>query len=245
MGLKLLCIVAHPDDECFAFGGALALAAKAGHETSVLCLTDGQAASNRGAAGDGEELGRMRREEFAASCGVLQVAHCELMDYQDGQLEHVVFAQAAGRLVAKIRTFQPDVVLTFAPDGAANTHPDHTMVSLLTAAAFHWAASPKRYPEAGPIHHAERLYVLATSFFLPERPTPMPPPWTVTLDVREVMEQRHEAFRQHTSQAPLMLKTESLFKQFGETEHYTLIAQREPGAAVQTTDLFAGLKGWS
>ena len=58
MGLKLLCIVAHPDDECFAFGGALALAAKAGHETSVLCLTDGQAASNRGSARrSGEALG--------------------------------------------------------------------------------------------------------------------------------------------------------------------------------------------
>ena len=244
MGLKLLCIVAHPDDECFAFGGALALAAQAGHETSVVCLTDGQAASNRGSASDGAELGKMRREEFAASCAVLGVTHHELMDYSDGQLEHVVFAEAAGRLVARIRAFQPDVVVTFAPDGAANTHPDHTMVSLLTAAAYHWAASAKRYPQAGPVHHAERLFLLATGFFLPERPAPMPPPWTATLDVRQVMEQRHDAFRQHKSQAPLMEKTEALFKQFGETEHYILIAQREPGPATQMTDLFAGLKGW-
>ena len=122
------------------------------------------------------------------------------------------------------------------------------MVSLLTTAAFHWApVRPKRFP-GGWSHPSTptRLYPQhATGFFLPDRPAPMPPPWTVTLDVREVMEQRHEAFRQHTSQAPLMLKTEALFKQFGETEHYTLIAQREPGAAFQTTDLFAGLKGWT
>ena len=53
MGLRLLCITAHPDDECFAFGGALALAAGRGVEVSVICLTDGQAATHRGAAGSG------------------------------------------------------------------------------------------------------------------------------------------------------------------------------------------------
>ncbi len=47
MGLKLVCVVAHPDDECYAFGGALALAAAQGVETYVVCLTDGQAATNR------------------------------------------------------------------------------------------------------------------------------------------------------------------------------------------------------
>ena len=41
-------MVAHPDDECYAFGGALALAADRGVETYVICLTDGQAATNRG-----------------------------------------------------------------------------------------------------------------------------------------------------------------------------------------------------
>ena len=66
MGLKLMCVTAHPDDECFAFGGALALAADRGIETYVVCLTDGQAATNRGDAASGEELGAMRREEFAA-----------------------------------------------------------------------------------------------------------------------------------------------------------------------------------
>lgn len=84
MGLKLMCVVAHPDDECFAFGGALALAAARGIETYVLCLTDGQAATARGAAENGEQLGRIRREEFAASCKVLGVTHHELLDYQDG-----------------------------------------------------------------------------------------------------------------------------------------------------------------
>ena len=83
--LKLLCVTAHPDDECFGFGGALMLAAERGIETSVLCFTDGQAATNRGASTSPEELGRMRRAEFAASCAILGVTHYELLDYQDGK----------------------------------------------------------------------------------------------------------------------------------------------------------------
>ena len=238
---KLLCVVAHPDDECFAFGGVLALAADAGVETSVICLTDGQAAANRGDAASGAELGRMRREEFYASCRVLGVTHAECLDYADGKLEFVDFSATAGRLVERMRVFQPNVVLTFAPDGTLNTHPDHTMVSLLTSAAYHWAASAKRYPQAGPIHHADRLFLVTTSFFMPDRPQPMPAPWTATVDVRSVMERRREAFVQHKSQAPLMEKTREMFAQFGQAEHFTLVAQREAGPARQMTSLFDGL----
>jgi LmbE family N-acetylglucosaminyl deacetylase len=241
LGLKLLCVVAHPDDECFAFGGALALAAARGVEVHVICLTDGQAATNRGESRSDEELGRMRREEFINSCKVLGVTHSELLDYQDAQLEFADFSRAAGCLVQRIRAFRPNVVITFGLDGALNTHPDHTMVSSFTNAAFHWAASAKRYPELGPIHKADRLYVLSASFYLPDRPTPMPIPWTVTLDVRPVMDQRQQAFREHTSQAPLMERTKELFEQFGEAEYYTLVAAHDPQPATQTTDMFEGL----
>jgi len=102
-----MCVVAHPDDECFAFGGALTLAAERGVETYVVCLTDGQAARNRGDAASGEELGQMRRAEFAASCRVLGVAQHELLDYHDAQLERVDFSSAAGRLVERVRRFRP------------------------------------------------------------------------------------------------------------------------------------------
>src|SRR6201999_3717126 len=103
-----MCVTAHPDDECFAFGGALALYAERGVETYVVCLTDGQAASNRGDAATGQALKEMRREEFRRSCKVLGVAHNELMDYQDARLELVEFPVTAGRLVERVRSFKPD-----------------------------------------------------------------------------------------------------------------------------------------
>jgi LmbE family N-acetylglucosaminyl deacetylase len=241
VGLRLMCVVAHPDDECFGFGGALSLAADRGVETYVICLTDGQAATNRGDAASGEALGKMRREEFAASCEVLGVTQYELLDYHDAQLEFVDFSQAAGRLVEKMRRFRPDVVITFGEDGGLNTHPDHMMVSMLTTAAFHWSRQAKRYPERGEVHEPRRLYYLSTNFFIPGRQAPMPMPWTVTLDIRSVQARKAEAFRQHTSQLPLMEKTRALFEKYGAEEFYTLAAAKEPHAASQEKDLFVGM----
>jgi LmbE family N-acetylglucosaminyl deacetylase len=236
-----MCVVAHPDDECYAFGGALALAADRGVETYVICLTDGQAATNRGDAASGEALGKVRREEFRASCDVLGVTWHELMDYQDGQLEFVHFSQAAERLVERMRRFKPNVVITFGGDGGQNTHADHMMASMLTTAAFHWSGQPKRYPSAGETHKARRLYYVTTNFLMPDRQRAMMMPWTMTLDIRSVRERKTEAFRKHVSQAPLMEKTKEIFERYGAEEFYALAAAAEPQAARLGTDLFDGL----
>jgi LmbE family N-acetylglucosaminyl deacetylase len=98
-----MCVVAHPDDECFGFGGALALAADRGIETSVLCMTDGQAATHRGSAESGLELGASRRREFAASCEVLGVTEHEVLGYHDGQLQNVPVLEAVEHLVRRMR----------------------------------------------------------------------------------------------------------------------------------------------
>ena len=245
MPLRLLCVTAHPDDECFAFGGALALAVERGVEVSVVCLTDGQAATNRGSAATPAELGAMRRKEFVASCELLGITRHELLHYQDAQLEHAEFAEAAGLLVERIRAWRPDVVLTFGGDGALNTHPDHSLVSFFTTAAFHWAGRPKRYPEqlerGLQTHCPQRLYFQTTNFLLPDRPPLLPAPYTVTLDIRNVLEKKMAAFRLHVTQAPLIEKTKVFFEEHGDEEHYVLAAASTPQAAVQTTDLFSGL----
>ena len=241
MGLKMMLVVAHPDDECFGFGGALALAADRGIETYVICLTDGQAATHRGEAGSGQELGAMRRAEFAASCKILGVTHHELLDYQDGRLEFVDFSKTAGRIVERIRRFKPDVVITFGSDGGPNTHADHMTVSMLATAAFHWAGRSKRYPNLALPFQPRRLFTVTTDYFLPDRQPPLLSPWTVVLDIRAVQARKAEAFRAHTSQAPLMEQTRALFEQHGTHEFYTLLATETPQPAGQSTDLFEGL----
>lgn len=139
MGKRLMCVVAHPDDECFAFGGALALASDRGIQSYVVCLTDGQAATNRGIADSGDELGKIRRQEFAASCRVLGVTDCELLGYRDGQLESIRFSEASGRLVERMRRFRPDDYLRRRrrderPRGShAGVGPDYGSISLVRA----------------------------------------------------------------------------------------------------------------
>ncbi len=241
MGLRMMCAVAHPDDECFGFGGALALSADAGVETYVVCLTDGQAASARGTAGSGEELGRMRRAEFVASCKVLGVTHHELLDFEDGRLEFVDFSKTAGRLVERMRRFRPDVVLTFGGEGGLNTHADHMMVSMLTTAAFHWSGRERRYPGLAQVFQPRRLFYLSTDFFMEDRQAPLPAPWTVKMDIRAAVERKMEAFRRHTSQAPLVEKTKDMFARYGAYEFYTLAASEEPNEALVGTDVLAGL----
>jgi LmbE family N-acetylglucosaminyl deacetylase len=163
------------------------------------------------------------------------------MDYQDGRLEYVEFPLVAGQLVERMRRFKPDVVITFGGDGGQNTHADHMMASMLTTAAFHWAGQAKRYPEAGEIHKAKRLYYLSANFHMPGRQPAMTIPWTVTLDIRSVRERKTEAFRQHVSQAPLMEQSKDFFARYGSEEFYVLAATAEPQAARQEKDLFEGL----
>jgi len=236
-----MCVVAHPDDECFGFGGALALAADHGIETYVVCMTDGQAATNRGSAASAAELGRMRREEFAASCKVLGVTQNELLHYHDAQLQNIATTEATEHLVRRMRQFRPNVVITFGGDGGLNTHPDHMMVSFWTTTAFHWSGQANRFPDSGEAYQPDRLFHLTTNFFIPDRQPPLPIPWTTTLDIESVRERKNEAFRQHVSQAPLMEKTKELFAKFGGQEFYTLMASRKPGPAEQMTDLFQGI----
>jgi LmbE family N-acetylglucosaminyl deacetylase len=236
-----MCVVAHPDDECFGFGGALALAADSGVETYVVCMTDGQAATHRGAAASGIELGRMRREEFAASCRVLGVSKHELLDYHDGQLQNVATMEAAEHLVQRMRFFRPNVVITFGGDGGVNTHADHMMASFWTTAAFHWSGQVRRFPDHGEIFQPDRLFHLTTNFFIPDRQPPLPIPWTAVLDIESVRERKNEAFRQHVSQAPLMEQTKELFAKFGANEFYALIASPDPQPARPMTSLFEGL----
>jgi len=241
MSLRLLCVTAHPDDECFAFGGALALAADRGVEITVVCLTAGTAGSYRGDAKTDKELGALRAAEFAASCNVLGVKDHEILGYQDGQLEFASFSKLAQDIAERIRRIKPHVVLTFGGDGAPNTHADHTIVSAVATAAFHWAGSPKRFVGLGELWTPQRLYYQTTSFFLPDRLRPLPMPWTLTLDIRAVSARKMDAFRAHATQRPLLDQVEPIFEKHGQDEYYTLAASMVPQPAAQSTDMFEGV----
>lgn len=244
---KLLCITAHPDDEAGAFGGTLLLYHERGVDTSVICMTEGTAARNRGAATTNEELAALRRAEFAQSCKVLGVARGEVLNYIDSKLDRADLHPAVGDLVLRIRRIRPHVVLTFGPDGGLTGHLDHAMAGIFATMAFEWAARADRYPEQlqGELkpHQAQKLYYHASDFLLPNRPPISQPTVTTRIEIGpERFEQKILAFQQHTTQAPLFERLrKNLGDAVGTMEFFHLAAVKLPQMAKLETDLFEGI----
>jgi LmbE family N-acetylglucosaminyl deacetylase len=243
--MRLLGITAHPDDEVGAFGGSLLLYHSRGVETFVICLTPGQAASNRGEARSNEELAEIRRSEFAASCKILKVTEAQILNYPDGGLDRADFYAVVGDLTRRVRSIKPHVILSMGPEGAITGHSDHSMASIFATMAYHWAARTDRYPEqlnnGLTPHQAQKLYYATASFMLPDRPPISPPPCTTTIDIASFLESKIKAFQEHATQAPLMVRFGKAMRKFGSTELFHLAATNHPKELEPETDLLAGV----
>jgi len=244
--LRLMCFTAHPDDECGAFGGALMRAHQRGFETSVICMTEGRAASSRGIARNADELAALRRQEFAAALRVLDVDHGEVLTYPDGDLARQDFFQVTTALVERIRRFRPQVVLTFGADGNVNLHPDHTMICFFATAAFHWAGRASFASEqiaAGLLPwRPQKLYYGVAPFLVNDEPTIALVPASLVLDVDDLKAKKFEAFQQHTTQADLLVRIKVVFDETGGEEKYLLAAAPGMRSSPLETDMFAGLE---
>jgi LmbE family N-acetylglucosaminyl deacetylase len=157
--LRLMCILAHPDDESLGTGGILARYAAEGVETYVVTATRGERGWDTSAADYPgiEGLGRIREAELRAACDVLKVKELQFLDYIDGDLDQANPAEAIARIVPHIRRIKPQVVVTFDPFGAYG-HPDHIAISQFTNAACVCAADSS-YGE-GESHRVPKLYYL-------------------------------------------------------------------------------------
>lgn len=248
MPIRLLCVTAHPDDESGAFGGALLLAHRNGIDTSLLCLTDGQAAHFRGGVEDNAKLGQQRRAELAAACDILGVTCHEVLHYPDGDLMLQDFHQLAGDIVARIRSLRPHVILTFGGDGGVNLHRDHTVVSAATTAAFHWAARPELFAERDLAPWApQKLYYSSTPFVAvrnrPELSNASTTPWSLALNLGELAHRKWEAFAKHGSQSGVLDRVKNLLVEHRTTERYLLAATKGTIKVTEDSGLFAGING--
>jgi len=244
---RLLCVTAHPDDEAGGFGGTLLLYASRGVETHLLCLTPGQAATHRGSARSDQDLATLRRGELARACRMLNIRQHECMDYPDAALDRVGFNGVVAEVTRRIRQIRPHVVITIGPEGAITAHPDHSMASLFTTAAYQWAARSNRYTDQleGGLkpHRAQKLYYATALFTLPDRqPVSLAPVTTMVEIGEELLEKKIAAFKVHTSQSPLFPIFEKATRQRGPHETFHLAASTRPRLAERETDLFEGVK---
>lgn len=121
---RLLVILAHPDDESFAVGGTLAKYAHEGIQVILLTATRGEV----GIPGtDPKTAGAIREKELLQAAKYLGI-EVHFLDYMDGELSKVNPASLLEHIACWIGLVEPQVILTFGPDGVSG-HPDHVTVS--------------------------------------------------------------------------------------------------------------------
>lgn len=264
-------VVAHPGDEAFGFGGAIAMAAAEGAHVVLVCATrgwfDARLAGKSPAPGgknrdvkldalNWRNLDTVREDELRRSVSLLGVRVVRMLDYAEGDLDRVDFDHLVGRIVEPIRMHQPDVILSFGPDGVTGDS-DHVVLSRAVAKAYELAARPLAYEddldEDQVAWRAAKLYQLvvppaAVAAIGDRAPTDgygsgVEP--TVSLELGEFAKLKLAAISRHVSQTG----SGGPFHDWGSdrrdaylaTEHYRLVASALPGAGEKEESLFDGL----
>jgi LmbE family N-acetylglucosaminyl deacetylase len=221
----LLAVFAHPDDETFRPGGTLALLARHGVGVHVLTATRGQA----GSRGDPprctqEELPAVRERELRCACAALDVEPPRLLDYQDGHLAEVSPEEITEHILAALAEIDPQVVLTFGPDGLSG-HADHIAIGRCAALAY------------ARCEDVAAIYALAVPRSLAEqaemRQVHSVPDEQITLavDVASAWPAKQAAMACHMTQrssTPLMGAPEARQRQFFGHEFFVCAACRRP-----------------
>ncbi|GAA4333922.1 PIG-L family deacetylase [Flaviaesturariibacter amylovorans] len=145
----ILAVFAHPDDE-----GAIApLLRKYSREGKVhlIIATDGRLGTKPGFP-TGDTLVRLRESETECACRLLGVQPPVFLRYPDGFDTRIGVGNYFGKskelrakLTEKIREIDPDLILTFGPDGDTG-HSDHRMISNLCTEIILKEGWVKRYP---------------------------------------------------------------------------------------------------
>jgi LmbE family N-acetylglucosaminyl deacetylase len=265
--LKLMCVLAHPDDESFATGGTLAKYAASGVETYLVMATRGERGWFGPATDDPgpQALGSLREAELQAAARVLGLQEVIFLDYQDGELDQAGHTQAIAKIVTHLRRVRPDVVVTFDPNGMYG-HPDHIAISQLTTTAVMAAADPSYQGlEAGAPHRVAKLYYRA--FLQAEREAyeatfgrlVMPvdsverrftawPEWAITtrIDISGYWQQAWQAISCHRTQLPgqqpLKAWPDEMHAPLWATQTYYRVLSLVNGGREVEDDLFAGLR---
>jgi len=151
---SLLAVFGHPDDESLAAGGVLARHSAAGARTAVVTATWAPTSQ--------------RAAELADALRILGAGEPRMLGYADAKVPDsapgcprwcdVPLDEAVHRLVAQIREFRPEALVTFDALGGLTGHPDHVHTHRVTMLAAE-AAGRNVYPDAGPPWAPSAVYL--------------------------------------------------------------------------------------
>lgn len=251
---RVACVFAHPDDDTFGVGGSLAIRAEDIALTVVLATSGDAGRIADPSLATREDLGRVRESEDEASWRALGLEpDLRFLRHPDGGLP-ALRDELVSEVRGVLRETEPELVVTFGPDGITG-HEDHVTIGAAATDAFHAERERGTRGLARLLHVAigagdlERLNELLRERGLePMDPTQpfMPrgvPDETIGVRVNasNVYERKLEALRSHKTQAELEDLPFDLWPDLLATESFVCAwPPREPGAPV-LGDPFEGL----
>jgi LmbE family N-acetylglucosaminyl deacetylase len=146
----IVALLAHADDETAA-GPALARYAREGVQVYVIIVTDGSGGSGtqtylqRPDSGPvGNALVKARADEARCAATTLSARDPILLGFPDGKLgdylgDRGLMTRLTDGIANEIKRLQPDVVVTWGPDGGTG-HPDHRIVSNIATQLLRFGA---------------------------------------------------------------------------------------------------------
>lgn len=180
-GKRLLIAFAHPDDESFGMGGAIARYVAEGADVYLICATNGDVGTVPEEMLNGySSVAELRLAELDCAAHTLGFREVFRFGYRDSGMmgsessthpdclwqrwqqepEAVV-----RRVVETIRRVRPQVVVTFNRYGGYG-HPDHIAIHQATVEAFRLAGDPEYVTEGLAPYSPQKLYYNVISLWL-------------------------------------------------------------------------------
>jgi LmbE family N-acetylglucosaminyl deacetylase len=271
--LTLMAVHAHPDDEASSTGGVLAYYADQGIRTIVVTCTNGEFGDAPGQVKPGDDghdeqtVAQLRLAELRQSCKILGVSQLEVLGYHDSGMPdweykdrpdafcNIPLAEVSDRIVALIEQYQPQIVISYDPDGMYQ-HPDHVHAARAAAEATAKSGTPAKFYQTAMRPSSWRKVWEAlreAGIEMPDREiteeeqrqmAEAEERITTSVDIRPVLERKREALMAHASQIQdswfSKIPPEIAADAFG-FETFVRVTDTT-GAPVPETDLFAGLR---
>lgn len=207
--LRVLVVLAHPDDPEFYCGGTVARWIYEGREVTYCLLTRGDKGDDD-VATDPEMLAQKRMAEQRAAAEVLGVKEVIFLDHPDGYLTPDLALRRD--VVRVIRQVRPEIIVTcdptnFFPSDRYINHSDHRAAGQATLDAVFPASGsglyfPELLQEEGlKPHKVEQVYVAGAQH-----------PNTI-INVTKFLDRKIAALKEHASQIPNLEALEKVLQQ--------------------------------
>ncbi|PJB57416.1 MAG: bacillithiol biosynthesis deacetylase BshB1, partial [Candidatus Infernicultor aquiphilus] len=198
--LNIITIGPHPDDVELGMGGSILKFTKAGHQVTIVDLTDGEPTPR----GNPET----RKKESVKSSRLLGIEERITLDFPNRYLRDEI--ETRQELAEIIRRLHPDII--FVPYWI-DAHPDHIAASKIGDAARFYGKFTKTEMKGKPFYVGKIYYYVASHLRICFKPS-------FVMDISNEMEMKIEAIRCYESQFGPSPEGHQIFEWILNTNRY-------------------------